>query len=73
MWRHPTVKNLMTDPDHDYLADLEILNDELERLGISVILSTEAARICPPAELEQVVVATRHHLLDRARDLGPIL
>ena len=63
----------MTDPDHDYLADLEILNAELERLGIPLVLSTEAARVCPPAELDQIVVATRHHLLDRARDLGPIL
>jgi hypothetical protein len=63
----------MTDPDRDYLADLEILNAELERLGIPLVLSTEAARVCPPAELDQIVVATRHHLLDRARDLGPIL
>ena len=63
----------MTDPDHDYLADLEILNAELERLGIPVVLSTEAARVCPVSELDQIVVATRHHLLDRARDLGPIL
>ena len=61
----------MTEPPvRDLLADLVILNRELERLGIPPVLSTEAARICPPGELDQVVVATRHYLLDRARDLG---
>lgn len=66
----------MTDterPERDYLADLVILNRELERLGIPPVLSTEAARLCPPSELDRIVVTTRHYLLDRARDLGGII
>jgi hypothetical protein len=63
----------MTDPaERDYLADLVVLNRELERLGIPPVLSTEAARLCPPAELDRVVVTTRHYLLQRARDLGEV-
>jgi hypothetical protein len=60
-------------PDRDHLADLMILNAELERLGIPALLSTEAARVCPPAELEHVAVTTRRYLLQRARDLGEVI
>lgn len=63
----------MTDPAHDYLADLITLNTELERLGIPPVLSTEAARVCPPSELDSVVVATRHYLLERARAMGEVI
>jgi hypothetical protein len=57
-------------PERDLLAELIVLNKELKRLGLPAVLSTEAARICPPNELDRVVVATRHYLLDRARDLA---
>jgi hypothetical protein len=59
--------------ERDHLADLTILNRELERLGIPALLSIEAARICPPAELEHVAVTTRRYLLQRARELGEVI
>jgi hypothetical protein len=54
------------------MADLATLNRELERLGGSPLLSTEAAAVYPPADLGPFIVATRRRLSYLARELGEL-
>lgn len=62
----------MVTPERDPMADLATLNRELERLGGSPLLSTEAAAVYPPADLGPFIVATRRRLSYLARELGEL-
>lgn len=57
----------------DLLADLEILNMDLARLGVVPLVSDAAASLFPPAELPALVDATRRHLRTSARELGGLI
>jgi len=52
------------------LADLEILNLELTRLGVGAVISDAAASLYPVDELPALIAATRHHLRHTAEQLG---
>jgi hypothetical protein len=52
------------------LADLELLNHELARMGVAPYISVEAAGLYPADEIPDLIASTRRHLARLARDLA---
>ena len=52
------------------LTDLELLNHELEQMGVRPMVSSEPAALYPVDELPALITATRRHLRKMAADLG---
>jgi len=52
------------------LTDLELLNLELERMGVRPMISSEAAALYPVDEIPDLIASTRRHLAKMAHDLG---
>ena len=60
----------VTAPARDLLADLATLNAELARYGAQPVMTTTAAELYPPADLEPILAATRRHLTQVAVNGG---
>lgn len=60
----------MSDPRDQALDELVILNGELERLGVGVLVSLEAAELYPTADLPALISATRVELASVVRALA---